>query len=89
MLQAARLMICHPKSKSYENVRTAIPGNKRNMFLAILLSFLKTYFTSFIEELPSSIQSEAYLEPYQRFKMQFLATIVNSSRGVFRTESDI
>ena len=34
--------------------------------------------------MPNSIQAQAYSEPYQRFKMQFLATIVNSSRGVLR-----
>ena len=35
----------------------------------------------------NSIQAETYSETYQRFKMKFLAKIVNSSRSVFRTES--
>ena len=35
MLQAAQLIICHPKLKIYENSRTDIPRNKRNMFIAI------------------------------------------------------
>ena len=48
MLQAAQLIICHSKSKNFENFWTAIPRNKRNMFIAILLSFFITYFTSFI-----------------------------------------
>ena len=52
------------------------------MFIAILLSFFITYFANFIEELPNSMQAEAY----QRFKMQFLVKIVNRSRGAFRTE---
>ena len=86
MLPAAKLIICHPKSKIYEHFRRAIPRNKRNVFLAILLSVFITCFTSFIKELPNSIQAEVYSESYQRFKIQFLATIVNSSRGVFRTE---
>ena len=89
MLQVAQLIICHPKSKLCENFRTVIPGNKRNMILAILLSFFIAYFTSFIYELPSSIQAEAYSELYQRFKMQFLETLVNSSRDVSRMESKI
>ena len=77
MLQAAQLIICHPKSKIYENFRTAIPRNKRNMFIAILLSFFITSLANFIySELPNSIQAEAYSEPYQRFKMQFLAKML-------------
>ena len=89
MLQAAQLIICHPKSKIYKTFPTAIPMNKRNMFITILLSFFITYFANFIQELPNSVQPETYSEPYQRFKMQFLAKIVNSSWGVFRTESNI
>ena len=89
MLQAAELIICHPKLKIYESFWAAIPKNKRNMFIAILLSFFITYFANFIQELPKSLQAEAYSEPYQRFKMLFLAKIVNSSRGIFRTELNI
>ena len=49
MLQAAQVIICHPKSKIYENIRTAaIPRNEQNMFIAILLSFCITYFANFI-----------------------------------------
>ena len=48
MVQAAQLIICHPKSKIYENFRTAIPRNKWNMLIpffsvssqnALLVSF--------------------------------------------------
>ena len=53
-------------------------------------SFFITYFANFIySELPNSVQAEVYSEPHQRFKMQFLAKIVHSSRDVFRTESNI
>ena len=45
-------------------------------FLAILLTFFITHFTSFIYGLPNSIQTETYSEPYQSFKMQFLVTTV-------------
>ena len=48
ILQATHLIICHPKSKIYENFRTAIPRNKPNMFIAILLSFFIIYFANFI-----------------------------------------
>ena len=34
-------------------------------------------------------QAETYSEPYQRFKMTYLAKIGNSSRGVFTTESNM
>ena len=39
------------------------------------------------KELLNSLQAEAYSEPYQRFKMQFLAKIVNGFEpgGIFRT----
>ena len=85
MLQAAQLIICHLKSKIYENFRKAIPGKKQNMFIAILLSFIITFFANLIySELANSIQVETYSEPYQRFKMQFLAKIVNISKGVFQ-----
>ena len=47
MLQVVQLIICHPKSKIYENLQTAIPGNKQNMFIAILLSFFITYLAKF------------------------------------------
>ena len=74
----------------YEEFRTAIPSNKQNMFIAILLRFFITCFVNFIySELPNSTQTEAYSEPYQRFKIQFLAKIVSSSKGVFRTESNM
>ena len=64
--------------------------NKQNMIIAILFSFFLTYFADFIySELPNSTQVEAYSELYQKSKMQFLWKIVNSSRGVFRTESNI
>ena len=64
--------------------------NKQNMFIAILWNFFITYFANFIySELLNSILVEAYSEPYQRFKMQFLEKIVNNSRGIFRTESSI
>ena len=69
VLQAAQLIICHPKSKIYENFQTAIPKNKHNMFITILLSFFITYFTNSISELPSSLQAEEYSEPHQRFKI--------------------
>ena len=60
----------------YEEFRTAIPSNKQNMFIAILLRFFITCFVNFIySELPNSTQTEAYSEPYQRFKIQFLAKI--------------
>ena len=36
------------KIENYEKFWTAIPGNKRNMFIAILLSFFITYFANFI-----------------------------------------
>ena len=50
MLQAT-----HPKSKIYENFRTAIPRNKQNMFIAILLSFFVIHFANFIySEMPNS-----------------------------------
>ena len=42
MLQATQLLIYYPKSKIFEQ------RNKRNMFIAILLSFLITYFANFI-----------------------------------------
>ena len=59
----------------------------QNIFIAIILSF---FFANFIySELPNLIQAEAHSEPYQRFKMQFLTKIVNSSKGMFRTESNI
>ena len=71
MLQATHLIISHPKSKIYKNFQTAIPRNKQNMFTAILLSFLITYFANSIySELPNSTQAEAYSELYQRFKME-------------------
>ena len=60
----------------------AIPRNKWNMINAILLSFFIIYFANFIWELPNSIQAEAYSEPYQRFKMQFLAKIVKFQRRI-------
>ena len=85
MLQAAKLIICQPKLKIYKNFQTAITGNQRNMFIVILLSFFITYFANFIKELPNSMHSETY----QRFKMLFLAKIVNSSRGIFRMELNI
>ena len=89
MLQAAKLIICQPKLKIYENFQTAITGNKRNMVIVILLSFFITYFANFIKELPNSMQAETYSERYQRFKMLFWAKIVNSSRGIFRMELNI
>ena len=49
LLQAAQLIIFYPKSKIYENFRTAIPRNKRNMLISILLSFLIKYFTSVLQ----------------------------------------
>ena len=77
ILQAVQLIICHPKSRIYENIQTVIPRNEQNMFIVILLSFFITYFANFIySELPNSIPAEAYLEPCQRFDMQFLAKIV-------------
>ena len=55
MLQATHLIICHPKWKIYENFQTAIPKNKQNMFIAILLSFFMIYFANFMySELPNS-----------------------------------
>ena len=89
MLQAVQLIICDPKSKIDGNFWTAIPRNKRNMLIAILLIFFITYFANFIWELPNSVQAETYSEPYQRFKIKFLVKIGNSSRWVFRTESNI
>ena len=68
MLEAAQLIICHPKSKICENFRTAISKNKRNILIAILLNFFIAYF---LHSILNSIQAEAYSEPYQRFKMQF------------------
>ena len=40
MLQATHLIICHPKSKTFQ---TVIPRNKQNIIIAILLSFFMTY----------------------------------------------
>ena len=87
----AQLKLCSQKQETFnENFLTAIPRNKRNMFIAILLSFFITYFANFIhKELSSSIKAETYSEPYKEFKMQFLAKMFNSSRGAFRTESRI
>ena len=90
MLQATQMIICHPKSKIYENVLNSYSHEQAGMFIAILLSFFITYFAYFIySELPNLIQAEEYSEPYQRFKMQFLVKIVNSSRGAFCVESNI
>ena len=72
-----------------ENFQIAISKNKQNMFIAILLGFFMIYFANFIySELPNS-QAEAYSEPYQIFKMTFLAKISNISRGAFTTNSNI
>ena len=35
------------KIEVFENFRTAIPRNKRNMFIAIILSFFIAYFADF------------------------------------------
>ena len=49
MLQATtHLIICHSKSKIFENFQTATPRNKQNMFIAILLSFFILCFANFI-----------------------------------------
>ena len=80
-IHSTHLIICHPKWKIYENFQTAIPKNKENMFIAILLSFFIIYF--------ERTQAEAHSEPYQIFKMKFLAKVVNISRGVFATDSNI
>ena len=54
------------------------------------LSFFIIYFANFIySELNCRTQAEVYLAPYQRFKMTLLAEIINNSRGVFTTESNI
>ena len=88
MLQATQLIICHPKWKIYEKFQTAIPKNKQNMFIAFLLSFFMIYFANFIySELRT--EAEVYSEPYQIFKMMFFVKIVNISRGVFTTDSNI
>ena len=49
------LIICHPKSNIYRSFGTAIPRNKYNIIIAILLSFFRIYFADFIYlELPNS-----------------------------------
>ena len=74
MLQATHLIIYHPKSKIYKNFWTAIPRNKQNMFIAILLSyFIYILLISFIQNCRNL--GEAYSEPYQIFKITFLAKI--------------
>ena len=59
----------------------------RNYFLVLAAVFLKItplqVFRSFCLSLN---MSETYLEPSQTYKMEPFPKIVNSSRGVFRTE---
>ena len=62
----------------------------RKYFLVLAATFLKItplqVFGSFCLSLN---MSETYLEPSQTYKMEPFPKIVNSSRGVFRTESNI
>ena len=62
----------------------------RKCFLVLAATFLKItplqVFGSFCLSLN---MSETYLEPSQTYKMEPFPKIVNSSRGVFRTESNI
>ena len=48
MLQTTHLIICNPKLKIYKNFQTAIPRNKQNMVIAILLGFFIIYFANYI-----------------------------------------
>ena len=63
---------------------------KISYFLIFAAVFLKiTTLQVFRSFYLSLNMSETYLEPSQRYKMEPFPKIVNSSRGVFRTESNI
>ena len=88
MLQVMLLIICNPKLKIYENFWTSIPRNKQNILLPCFwISLLYILLISFIQNCQS--QAEAYSEPYQIFKMIFLAKIIDIFRGLFTMESNI
>ena len=53
----------------YENLQTAIPRTKQNMFISIILSFLITYVTNFIySEFPNSIQAERNIQTLSKIR---------------------
>ena len=86
MLQGSQSIICDPKLKIYKKFWTAIPRNKQNMFICSLpfFEFLLNKLCWFHVRIAKLSTSRGIFRALFSFWWK-----VNSSRGIFRTESNI
>ena len=79
MLHVTQLIICHPKSKIYEHLRKF-----SNSYSQEQTEHVYCHFFEFLNNILYYLQR--HNQSPIRFKTHILATIVNSSRGIFKTE---